>query len=60
MTIKDRIKQLDIFGKPINLTYEGLNTYKTAHGALFTIIMVIGMLTYALSTLINVVDGNIK
>ena len=39
-------KSLDMFGKPMQLTYKGQEHFKTTFGALLTILSVMGFLAY--------------
>jgi hypothetical protein len=42
------ITKLDVYGKPISLSYEGSETYQTGYGGLATIATFIVLLTYAI------------
>ena len=43
----DSLSKLDIFGHQVGVTYKGDRSYKTNLGAVFTIIMALGTLVYA-------------
>ena len=42
-----KLRNLDIFGHPIGVTYKGERAYKTYLGAFFTILMAVSTLIYA-------------
>jgi len=42
-----RLRRLDVFGAPINLTFKGNETYKTVFGAIVTISMIIAFVLMA-------------
>lgn len=42
------ITKLDVYGKPISLSYEGSETFQTGYGGLATIATFIVLLTYAI------------
>jgi hypothetical protein len=44
---KKGIKQIDIYGQDINLTYRGDQNFKTTPGAIVTIFVFIVLLSYA-------------
>ena len=40
-------KSLDAFGEPVSLNYEGEKSFKTSAGAVFTIVIKVFILAYA-------------
>ncbi len=54
--ITGALRAIDLYGHPINLTYKGETTYKSLVGAFFTIITRIGILTFFVLEIINVIN----
>ena len=44
------LRRFDIFGKKINLTTQGAETFKTTLGGIFSILFVIGIATYGITS----------
>lgn len=44
--LKAAVKSLDIYGKPIQLTYKGRDAFRTVTGGLFSSLILITMSTY--------------
>jgi hypothetical protein len=43
--IMHRVKQIDLFGRPIGLTYQYEETFKTVEGAILTIMIMMAMIS---------------
>ena len=44
--IQDAVKQQDLFGVPVQLTYKGERTFITAFGGCVSLLMIIGLSMY--------------
>ena len=44
----NRLKNLDIFGEPVSVNYRGEGDYKTIGGAIFSILIYIVVLVFAI------------
>ena len=45
-SIQEQIRQRDLFGVPVQLTYKGERTFNTAYGGCCSILLVLGLCTY--------------
>ena len=43
---KELIKQQDLFGVPVQLTYKGERAFNTAFGGCLSLLLIVGMTTY--------------
>ena len=53
MTVKKFFKNLDLFGLPVNLTYQGENYFKTSFGGCVSILLVLGVIALSISSFMS-------
>jgi hypothetical protein len=54
--ITDKFRSLDLYGQEFSLNYRGAETFKTYHGAIFSILVVIFVINHTVVNLIRLVD----
>lgn len=54
--IHDVLKSIDIYGTPITLTYKGQGTFKTFVGGIFTLITLVIVMSYFLSSITSIIE----
>lgn len=57
--IAQKAVALDLFAPPVRLTYKNRTVFKTKLGALFSVLMMTGVMIYAFSTLGKIVNGTV-
>jgi hypothetical protein len=54
------LRRFDIFGKKVNLTTKGLETFKTTLGGIFSILFMIGIASYGITSFQRVWHKQVK